>query len=99
MKQNKRDGWRASKIDDKQRWGENLNTGVERNGRKDVWSTRMKRYGSCEKSMEGGGSDGRSRIGGRGKRNKDNGESLSYEVEDVPEARKMVCNEGQNEDN
>lgn len=49
--------------------------------------------------MEGGGGGGRSRVGGRGKRNKDNGESLSYEVEDVPEARKMVCNEGQNEDN
>lgn len=72
-----------------------MNRGVERNGRKNAWSTRMKRYGSCEKSMEGG----RSRVGGRGKRNKDNGESLSYEVEDVPEARKMVCNEGQNEDN
>lgn len=41
-------------------------------------------------------------AGGRGegeKRNKDNGESLSYEMEDVPGARKMVCNEGQNEDN
>lgn len=76
-----------------------MNRGVERNGRKDAWSTRMKRYGSCEKSMEGDSGGGRSRVGGRGKRNKDNGESLSYEVEDVPEARKMVCNEGQNEDN
>lgn len=74
-----------------------MNRGVERNGRKNAWSTRMKRYGSCEKSMEG--DSGRSRVGGRGKRNKDNGESLSYEVEDVPEARKMVCNEGQNKDN
>lgn len=77
--------------------------GKKTEGRR-VWSTRMKRYGSCEKSMEEGGGGGRSRVGGqeeRGgeKRNKDNGESLSYEMEDVPGARKMVCNEGQNEDN
>lgn len=39
--------------------------GKKTEGRR-VWSTRMKRYGSCEKSMEEGGGGGRSRVGGRG---------------------------------